>query len=297
MLRTSRVIIESGGSFECGMNSSDFELQLLDNSSYSSVNNLRRGIIVYPGGTLSLHGDASRGRIARLASVAASGASTLNLRSPGVGGVWHVGDALVIATTSFNIQPSIGQNEERTIAAVSDDGMRVELDRPLAFSHYGGEPATFTGSNLTLDEAAYVANLRRNIRIHAAPGAAVGGHVIVHRGASAFVQGVEISGLGDEGTFGQYPFHWHRAGNVSGQYIINSTIHHTRQRCIVVHGTTDAVVESNTCFDIVGHGIFLEDHDEVANNISHNLVILSRKANPATVRARTWAELPRATAS
>ena len=42
------------------------------------------------------------------------------------------------------------------------------------------------------------------------------------------------------------------------------------QRCIVVHNGVGALVEGNLCFDIPGHGIFLEDHDEVNNTISGN---------------------------
>ena len=277
VLRTSRVVVESGGVFECGSASnpitSDVEIELLDGADADG----QRGIMVYNGGTLSLHANPSRSRVARLASVALRGSARLHLRLPGVSGHWHVGDDLVVATTSFNRQPSVAQNEERTIAAISADGLVVDLDRPLIFDHYGGNPATFRGTNLTLDEAGYVANLRRPIRIRPAAGAAVGGHIIVHYGGTAHVQGAEIARLGDEGQLGQYPFHWHRAGNVSGQYIRNSSVHHTRQRCIVVHGALEARVLSNLCFDFVGHGIFLEDHDEVANVVSHNLVILARK--------------------
>lgn len=287
-LRTSRVVVEGGGAFECGSASktASLNLELLDSSDTTLgglVDDTQRGIVVDSGGRLSLHADPARSRVARLSSVARRGSARLHLRAPGVGSYWQVGDDLVVATTSFNAQPSIGQNEERTITAISTDGLVVDLDRPLTFEHYGGRPATFTGSALTLDEAGYVANLRRPIRIRPAADAAAGGHIIVHHGGSAYVQGVEISRLGDQGTLGHYPFHWHRAGNVSGQYFRESSVHHTRQRCIVVHGVSDAQVLSNTCFDVVGHGIFLEDGDEVANVVADNLVVLARKASADTL--------------
>ena len=283
VLRTSRVVVMDGGTFECGTEAdpmmSDIEVQITDGASADD----ERGIKVLSSGTLRLHGDVAAARVARLAVAAAQGDTALRLRAPGVsGGVWRVGDPIVVAVTDFNRQPMTGQNEERTITAISADGLTVTLDQALAHSHFGGRPATFEGSLLTLDEAGYVGNLRRRIRISPAEGASVGGHNIVHHGAFAYVEGVEISGMGDEGKLGQYPWHWHRAANVEGQYIRYSSVHHTHQRCIVLHGTTHASVEGNFCFDFVGHGIFLEDHDETDNVISYNLVVLARKANPAT---------------
>jgi hypothetical protein len=283
VLRTSSVVIMDGGTFECGTETdpmmSDIEVQITDGASADD----ERGIQVLSSGTLRLHGDVAAARVARLAVVVARGDTVLQLRAPGVGGgVWRVGDPIVVAVTDFNRQPASGQNEERTITAVSADGLTVTLDQALKHSHFGGRPATFEGSSLSLDEAGYVGNLRRRIHISPAGGASGGGHNIVHHGAFAYVEGVEISGMGDEGKLGQYPWHWHRAANVEGQYIRYSSVHHTHQRCIVIHGTTHASVEGNFCFDFVGHGIFLEDHDETDNIISHNLVVLARKANPAT---------------
>ena len=224
--------------------------------------------MIKSGGTLRMHGELGRDVRARLARVAAAGSDFLLLRPPGVRGKWQVGDQIVVATTAFHRQPATGQvveppqNEERVISALSEDGLVVHLDQPLAYEHYGGQPARFTGSNLTLDESAYVANLRRTIRIAPLDATRRDGHIMIMHGGKAFVDAVEVSRLGVAGQMGRYPFHWHRAGDISGQYITRASIHHTAQRCIVVHGSNNALVANNLCFDFVGHGIFLEDHDE-----------------------------------
>ncbi len=80
--------------------------------------------------------------------------------------------------------------------------------------------------------------------------------------------------MGQAGLMGRYPFHWHLVGNaVAGQYIRNSSIHHSFQRCITVHKTNSTVVEDNICYNFRGHGIFLEDGDEIKNKIKRNVVI------------------------
>ena len=256
-LRARQLVVEAGGTFECGTVAAPMtnivDIQLLQPEAAGGP----AGISVHAGGTLHLHGDSRRATRARLARVAAAGTNHLVLRPPGVGGAWEVGDLIIITTTSFHRQPATAQvhqqaqNEERFISAMSTDGLVVHLHRPVAYDHHGGWPATFNGSNLTLDEAGHVANLRRSIRLAPANRSWRGGHVIVHRDAGAFVSAVELTRLGNEGILGQYPFHWHRAADVSGQYIRNSSVHHTAQRCIVVHSTTGAAVEGNTSASIL----------------------------------------------
>ena len=45
-----------------------------------------------------------------------------------------------------------------------------------------------------------------------------------------------------------------------------------------VHGTQNAIVSDNTCFNFHGHGILLEDGNEEGTKIEHNLVVLAKKA-------------------
>jgi len=88
----------------------------------------------------------------------------------------------------------------------------------------------------------------------------------------------------------QYPFHWHLNGRVHGQFLSHSSIHHTAQRCVVVHGAVGVRVSDNTCFDVRGHGIFLQDGNEMRTRIERNLVVLARKATTATALLQSEVE-------
>jgi hypothetical protein len=61
----------------------------------------------------------------------------------------------------------------------------------------------------------------------------------------------------------------------AGQYIKHSSIYDSNNRCITVHGTNNTVVQSNTCFNCIGHQYFLENGVEVGNTFDGNLGILA----------------------
>ena len=70
--------------------------------------------------------------------------------------------------------------------------------------------------------------------------------------------------------------HWHLAGDGQGQYIRNSAIHDTYNRCVTVHGTNNVRVENNVTFNTVGHCFFLEDGIETGNQFVRNLGIQTK---------------------
>ena len=59
-------------------------------------------------------------------------------------------------------------------------------------------------------------------------------------------------------------------------FIKDSSIHHSFQRCIVVHDTNGLLVKNNVCFDSFGHQYFLEDGPENGNQFIGNLGIRAR---------------------
>ena len=64
-------------------------------------------------------------------------------------------------------------------------------------------------------------------------------------------------------------------------------------RCVTVHGTNNARVEGNVCYDHLGHGYFLEDGAETGNLIAGNLGLGTRTATaegvlPTDNRAATF---------
>lgn len=219
-------------------------------------------------GTIDLHGE-TRVTWVRLGATAPLGATTLTLeRDP----QWRAGERIVVASTDFNPDWS----EDATITAVS--GATLTIDKALQWKHYG-ERQTIAGT--VVDERAEVALLSRNITIRSdsAPNG-FGGHLMILRGATARIEGVEVYQMGQKHAQGRYPIHWHLAGSVAGQYIKNSAVWKTNNRCYTVHGTNDLLLDSNVCYDHPGHGYFLEDGAETGNTLRNNIGLRTRV--PAT---------------
>jgi cell migration-inducing and hyaluronan-binding protein len=236
-----------------------------------------RVIGVFPGGELTIAGE-TRTAWTRLDATTPPGARALTLRDAVD---WRVGDRVVVAPSGFD--PA--QAEVRRISAVA--GRTISLDLGLQHPHFG---ALQQIAGRTVDERAEVGLLTRNIRIQGAgtstvdgaPVSAdgVGGHIMILAGATASVQGVELVNMGQRGKLGHYPIHWHLAGDVPQQFIRNSTIWRSNNRCVTVHGTRQLEVRDNVCYDHLGHGYFLEDGVETRNVLHGNLGVLSRR--PAT---------------
>ena len=218
-----------------------------------------RGIMLM-GGTLNLHGDRTNSWT-KLSSTANAGATSIQvLNAAG----WRVGDEIVLASTDFDPR----QAERRNIAAIS--GNTITLDKKLDYMHFG--KITFD-----VDERGEVGMLSRNIKLQASADAEqsfYGGHVMAMLGSKMYVDGVELNRMGQNMHLARYPIHWHLVGDGGqGQYIKNSAIHDTYNRCVTVHGTNFLHVENNVTYNAVGHCFFLEDGAEHGNQFVHNLAI------------------------
>ena len=217
-----------------------------------------RGILLM-GGTLNLHGDRTNSWT-KLSSTANAGATSIQvLNAAG----WRVGDEIVLASTDFDPR----QAERRNIAAIS--GNTITLDKKLDYMHFG--KITFD-----VDERGEVGLLTRNIKLQASADAEqsfYGGHVMAMAGSKMFVDGVEFNRMGQNMTLARYPIHWHLIGDAQGQYIKNSSLHDTYNRCVTVHGTNFLRVENNVTYNTVGHCFFLEDGIEHGNEFIKNLAI------------------------
>jgi cell migration-inducing and hyaluronan-binding protein len=237
-------------------------ITLVDNVPDENANNMGDRGIMLMGGTLNLHGDRVH-TWTKLAKTAAAGSSSIEvLDADG----WRVGDEIVLASTDFNPR----QAERRRVAAI--DGNVISFDAPLEYMHFG--EVTFG-----VDERGEVGLLTRNIRIQASEDAAqsyFGGHVMAMPGSRLYVSGVEFQRMGQHLVLARYPIHWHLVGDAQGQYIRNSAIHDTFNRCVTVHGTHNALVENNVTFNTVGHCFFLEDAIETGNQFISNLGIMTK---------------------
>jgi hypothetical protein len=253
------------GTLRVGTSGSPFQHQatitLTGSPDGANVMGMGNKVLGVPGGgTLDLHGEPRLGWT-RLAASAPAGATQLVLQRAAE---WRAGDQLVVASTDFDP----GRAEVVPVAAVS--GTSVTLGQPLKFGHYG-ESQTIAGRQV--DERAEVGLLTRNILVQgdsASSMAGYGGH-IMGMGGTLRVEGVELLRMGQKSLVARYPMHWHMMGPVDGQYFVGSSVWHSFNRCVTVHGTDNARVEGNVCYDHLGHGYFLEDGRETGNLVAGNL--------------------------
>lgn len=233
------------------------------------------------GGTLDLHGRRVR-TWARLGATVARGGDRITVDADVP---WGPGDRIAIAPSGYWRQ----HDEERTITDVS--GRTLDLDEPLDYMHWG-EMQTFDGH--AVDERAEVALLTHNVVVRGDEASAeegFGGHTMVMEGSTARIEGVELAYMGQRKALRRYPVHFHMDGDATGSYLKRSSIHHSFNRCVTIHGTHGLVVRDNVCFDHAGHGFFFEDGIETGNVLTGNLGFGTRKVekgllptdeNPAT---------------
>ena len=223
---------------------------------------------VMEGGSIGLHGENRLGWT-QLAATASPGATSIALKD--APSTWRAGDKIVIAPSGFEAE------EFEVVSITSISANTVNFTPALKYSHWG-QLQTIEGK--TLDQRAAVGLLSRNIVIQgdaASDAINFGGHVMVMQGGKARVNGVEFFKMGQRGIKGRYPFHWHLAGDLAGDYLKNNAIHASFQRAIVVHGTNNALVEGNVAFDITNHAfVWAEDGNEQRNQFIKNLAIFNK---------------------
>ncbi len=219
---------------------------------------------VMGGGTLSMIGQ-ERVSWTKLNATATKGDKTITLADATD---WKAGDQVVIASTDFDYE------QAETFKIVSVSGNTVTLDKAVQYMHYG-ELQTYNGR--TVDQRAEVGLLSRNIVIQGAADAVAskfGGHIMVMDTSQAVVDSVEFVNMGQENKMGRYPIHWHLMGEGSrGQYVRNSSVYNSFNRCVTIHGSNGVKVQNNVTYNIPGHCFFLEDGAEIDNIIENNLGI------------------------
>lgn len=277
------------GVFQCGTSAQRFEghltISLKDRTDVTPVESpAYRGLIVNSGGTLVLTGSITKSRWLRLGATTYPGDEFITLEDF-TANSWQVGDEIALAPSSFRSSEA----ENFVITKIDFSLRRVYLNKPAKFLHWGliENLVTSNGKKIRLDQRAEVANLTRNILVKPDESLAkisdtdqIGAHIMVNRGGFAALDAVELYRMGQAGIMARYPFHWHVVGDAPGQFIKNSSIHASFQRCITIHKTNKTLVENNVCYDFRGHGFFLEDGNEVDNVLRGNIGILAKTPSP-----------------
>ena len=196
---------------------------------------------------------------------------------------WNIGDEIIIVSSN----PDWEEAEQRTISAISIDSLTLTLNTPLSYPHFSLlNPYTRITDNKTwtADLRAEVGLLTHNVTIQGDANSLTngfGGHMMCMPNSTMNASSIELYRMGQKGILGRYPWHWHHVHlSGAGQYFKNSSVHHSFNRGITIHGTSYVNVENNFFYDHIGHGVFLEDGSERFNTIKNNVVLLSKRPLP-----------------
>ena len=287
----------------------------------------RKGIVVESGGSLLAYGQkgvvtaggVSWTRLALPAGPASHGPGS-GTRAPvtvtdqvfladDVSKDWRDGDWVVVATTSFAPYDS----EFVRLAgapAQAPAGSRAPLDPQTALRayHFGGlapgegEAGFFDGkaTNYGVEERAEVGLVSRSIKLTAeipadAASAHWGGEIRVLEGFGRVeLRGIEIENFGKD-QLGSYPLHFHRVGTPANPPVVDSnSIHHSYNKCIVLHDTNGVTIANNVCARIVSHIFYLETGSEAGNTFTKNLGLGAMQTMFPAYVSQTWSDAAKA---
>ncbi|XP_051826954.1 fibrocystin-L [Antechinus flavipes] len=316
-LQAENILITDGGMLQIGTEASPFQhkavITLHGHLRSPELPVYGAKTLAVREGILDLHGLPIPVTWTRLAQTAEAGESTLVLQEAVT---WNVGDEIVIATTGH--RHSQKENEKKTIASISDDGMSIKLTSSLKYTHLG---KTITLPDGTLFEArAEVGVLTRNIlvrgsnnvewndKIPACPDGfdtgefatqtclqgkfgeeigsdQFGGCIMFHAPepsadlVTGRIEYVEVFHAGQAFRLGRYPIHWHLLGDLKFRsYVRGCAIHQTYNRAVTIHNTHHLLVERNIIYDIRGGAFFIEDGIEHGNILQYNLAIFVQQS-------------------
>ena len=209
---------------------------------------------------------------------------------------WEAGDWIFVATTDFSPVSS----EIVQIQSIASDQKTITLSQRLVNYHFGGAAPTGgfwedSTTNYGIDERAEVALLTRSIKFTAEAGNGHRGgdiHIMAPgTNGEVYIEGVEFEKFGKD-SLGNYPIHFHLAGEVADKATISSnSIHHSYNKCVTIHQTNHTHIEQNVCARIVGNAFFMEDGPENGNEFDGNFVggVMLTRFKPTKNQASYWA--------
>ena len=181
------------------------------------------------------------------------------------------------------LAPTPGLFPAKTKQVVVPGGNAIDVSRQ-AKSFYDDHHR-----NYGIDERAEVALLSRNIKLTSAAGQTtdannfIGGHVVTMVSGTTSptltLVGVEIEKFG-QALVGRYPVHLHKLPSGTNVLMQDVSVHHSYNKCYVVHATGNANFYNNVCVRTVGQGVYLEDGTGITGNqFMRNLIAGTMAAN------------------
>nr|XP_045000409.1 fibrocystin-L [Jaculus jaculus] len=316
-LQAENILITDGGILQIGTEASPFQHKAI----ITLHGHLRSPELPIYGaktlavreGTLDLHGLPVPVVWTRLAHTANAGEQILIVQDAVT---WKAGDSIIIASTGH--RHSQQENEKRTIASVSADGINITLTSPLNYTHLG--ISVILPDETVFEARAEVGILTRNIlirgsdnvqwnnKIPACPDGfdtgefatqtclqgkfgeemgsdQFGGCIMFHAPVpgtnmvTGRIEYTEVFHAGQAFRLGRYPIHWHLLGDLQFKsYVRGCAIHQTYNRAVTIHNTHHLLVERNIIYDIKGGAFFIEDGIEHGNVLQYNLAVFVQQS-------------------
>jgi hypothetical protein len=250
-------------------------------------------------GKLVMHGSVKDPTFLRVSSELGAGATTIPVERPLTG--WRAGDRIVIPDTRHlhynqtnGWTPTVPQWEERTIAAISPDGLAVTISSPLTYAHRGARDV-----NGTMTFLPHIGNLSRNVVVRSEipiGGAGTRGHAMLTHRAEIDIRYASFRDLGrttiadlDNATnhIGRYALHMHHlmgpVATPAGGYqftLVGNAVDggpsvHNLKWGLVVHNTHYGSIKDNVVYNFAGSLVMFEDGSESFNVVDHNFAMRS----------------------
>ncbi|GMI15001.1 hypothetical protein TrVE_jg10975 [Triparma verrucosa] len=249
-----------------------------------------------PAALLDVNGREMRRTWSLLSTPLATGSSTMVLIHDPTEMGWSTGDRILISPT----QRSGSQGEAEAFSIINISGNILTLSSPTQQDF----DATFKARNgLVATKSAEVINLSRNLVITGdefenvacddsltddfgegisgegcmctgiRSTCTVGLHTIASKNAVLKLQNARLERCGQRGIAGKYCAHMHRLSDSPDSIIRNNAFEHSMQRGVVIHGTHRSTISHNVFSDVRGAAMYIEDGNEMLNNLDYNVAI------------------------
>ena len=87
------------------------------------------------------------------------------------------------------------------------------------------------------------------------------------------ITNTRVEKCGQRGIEGKYCLHFHKSGDCPTCLFANNAIEYGHHRGITVHGTHRSTVKGNVIWDVRGANVYIEDGNEMHNDISYNVAV------------------------
>src|SRR5262252_10898527 len=297
-IRAAGILVAHGGSLRAGEPDRPFQHRLTVTPSQSTKVEALVGVggkflIAAEGGTIELNGPR-RVAWSILADTVFPGGVVLKLTEPVD---WRVGERVVIASGGTDL----ALVEERLVAAVGSDRLKVTLEQPLKHRHLGRNAPVLGALPGTFGK---VALLSRDIVVEgdaASEQSSNGAYCLISphieetvanapQPSAARFSGVEFRRMGQFNRPGRFPLYWSGNGASEQSAIINCVIHQSYQRGVVVAGSPGLRITGNVVYRPLGHGFIVDHADDGAALVTTNLVIRPRVVRYADPAMRAMCE-------